>query len=324
MHHVSTWIALALTAAVPAGADGCLTRPKSSAALRSNYNYTMTVDGRERRYILHVPPQLAPPAAGWPLVIVLHGTHGTGQKVQRDLGFDTHADTVGFITAYPDAYQRMRWNDGRGTLPSSAAGIDDVAFLVALVSDIAQRVPVNLDRVYLTGVSNGGMMTYRAGCEAPHVFAAIAPALANVPEPIFATCAPPAGLSVLAINGAADPAIPLGGGEVCSDFEVGCEGGFVVSIDQSLGRFAAANGCDGTYTSVLLPQSVNDGTTVERRTYTACPAGVEVLAYIIHGAGHVWPPRPPQLPALGPTSANLDATGLVVEFFLRHERAGGG
>lgn len=74
-----------------------------------NYDETLTVDERERAYILHVPPQ-ANPDASLPLIIVLHGSYGSGRKMQVGVGFDEYADERGFLVAYPDAYDGMRWN----------------------------------------------------------------------------------------------------------------------------------------------------------------------------------------------------------------------
>ncbi|MFZ5819435.1 MAG: alpha/beta hydrolase family esterase, partial [Chloroflexota bacterium] len=258
-----------------------------------------------------------------PLIIVLHGTYGTGRKMQLGLGFDPYADQRGFYVAYPDAYQKpgeretARWNDGRGTLESSLTGIDDVKFLVDMVDDIAAQVPLDKSRVFVTGASNGGMMTYRLGCETSGVFAGIAPVIGNIPEPIFNSCNPSAPLNVLAINGDADPFVPFNGGEVCGETpSIFCEGGFVKSQPESLAKFAAANRCELTPQSVALPAQVDDGTSIEEQTYANCADGAQVKAFIIHNGGHTWPPRESQVEAGGKATGNLDATSVIVNFFL--------
>lgn len=159
------------------------------------------------------------------------------------------------------------------------------------------------------------MMTYRLGCETEGVFAGIAPVIANIPEPIFESCNPSVPLKFFAVNGSADPLIPLEGGEVCEEIRVGCAGGQVVSQAESVGLFAAANGCDPDPQSVTLPVEVEDGTFAEQQAYPNCPGGARVVAYIVHNGGHAWPPRLGQLPAAGAQSRNLDATRLIVEFF---------
>ncbi len=294
--------------------------PIPSPLSSGNHNLTLTVDRLERTYILHVPPAANEPL---PLIIVLHGTYGTGRKMQVELGFDPYADQRGFYVAYPDAYQKpgeretARWNDGRGTLESSLAGIDDVKFLVSMVDDIAAQVPLDRSRVFVTGASNGGMMTYRLGCETSGVFAGIAPVIGDIPEPIFDSCNPSAPLNVLAINGDSDPFVPFDGGEVCSDTpSIFCEGGWVKSQPESLAKFAAANGCDLALQSDTLPIVVDDGTFIEQQTYTNCSSKAQVMAYIVHNGGHTWPPRESQVQAGGQATANLDATQVIVDFFL--------
>lgn len=312
--------------------SGCALRqaePRSDVELSTysagDYHETITVDALERSYILHVPPVVHEGEA-LPLIIVLHGTYGTGRKMQLGLGFDPYADSRGFYVAYPDAYQKpgeretARWNDGRGTLESSLAGIDDVKFIVAMVDAIAADVPLDKRRIFVTGASNGGMMTYRLGCETSAIFAGIAPVIGNIPEPIFASCNPHTALHVLAINGDADPFVPFVGGEVCSDTpSMLCEGGWVKSQAESLGVFAAANGCEIVPQSVTLPVQVEDGTTIEAQTYANCASGAHVKAYIVHNGGHTWPPRESQLDAGGQATGNLEATPLIVDFFLGGE-----
>jgi polyhydroxybutyrate depolymerase len=280
----------------------------------------MNVDGLERTYILHVPPTATQPP---PLIIVLHGTYGTGRKMQLGLGFDPYADERGFYVAYPDAYQKpgenetARWNDGRGTLESSLEGIDDVKFLTSMVDEIAAQVPLDKSRVFVTGASNGGMMTYRLGCETDGVFAGIAPVIGIIPQPIFDSCNPQATLNFLAINGDSDPFVPFNGGEVCGDTPSRlCEGGWVESQIASIAKFAAADGCELVPQSITLPTLVDDDTSIEEQTYANCADGAQVKAYIIHNGGHTWPPRESQLDAGGNSTGNLEATPLIVEFFL--------
>ena len=301
-------LALLLTACV---------RPQTDSLRPGNHDLSMTVDGLKRTYILHTP-LAARQGQPLPLLIVLHGGGGSGQKMQHFLGFDAYADERGFYVAYPDSYRSAgqhaaHWNDGRGT--EATSDVDDVTFLLEMIADIGRRVPLDEQRVYVTGASNGGMMTYRLGCETQGVFAGIAPVIANIPQSIFATCAPAAPLNILAVNGSADPLIPLEGGNVCEGIRFGCAGGQVVSQAESVGRFAAANGCDPVPQSVKLPVEVADGTFVEQQTYANCTSGAQVTAYIVHNGGHTWPPRPPQLPAAGTQSRNLDTTRLIVAAF---------
>jgi len=289
-----------------------------------NHSQALFVDNLERTYILHVPPAIIE-GDTLPLIIVLHGTYGTGRKMQLGLGFDSYADQRGFFVAYPDAYQKpgeqdtARWNDGRGTIESAQQGINDVQFIIEMIADISEKVFLDQTRIYVTGASNGGMMTYRLGCETKGVFAGIAPVIGNIPQPIFGTCAPQAPINFLAINGDADPYIPILGGEVCQDIRVGCEGGMVASMTNSVAVFSVANGCQPNPYHKTLPVLVEDGTFIEKNTYLGCVSGAQVEAYVVHNGGHSWPPREPQISSGGQSSGNLDATQVIVDFFLRGE-----
>lgn len=280
-----------------------------------NHHETLTVDERERVYTIHVPPQVEDNEP-LPLIIVLHGSYGSGRKMQLGLGFDELADARGFLVAYPDAYDGMRWNDGRGTLASSDEGVDDVAFIREMIDDIASQVTIDETQVFVTGASNGGMMAYRLGCDAADVLAGIAPVIGNLPEPLAESCVPSAPIAFLSINGVDDPLIPLDGGEVCAEVRWGCEGGQVISAQESREVFAAANQCSLFPTSETLPTLVDDGTSVEKITYPDCQAGAPVVAYLVHNSGHTWPPLDPQLGISGQPTANLDATQVIVDFFL--------
>lgn len=294
-------------------------RPSLSGSTQATEVETVLVGGLKREYRLFAPPTARRNA---PLVIVLHGTYGTGEKMQRGLGFDPYARRHNFLVAYPDAYRKegdrstTRWNDGRGVLDSSKMGIDDVAFISALIDDVARKHDIDRRRVFVTGASNGGMMAYRVGCELAGQVRAIAPEIGNVPQPLSASCNPQAGLSILSINGAEDPLIPLDGGEVCQGVSKRmCEGGQVLSRTESLSYFARANGCAAPSSSRRQPR-VSDGTEVEDIVYGNCQSGAQVRSIVVHGMGHVWPPNEGQAKVSGPSSQNLDATAEVVNFFM--------
>lgn len=317
------WIATLLATAVL-----WLPAPSAEAQWRRDRDaapdgHIVTVDGLTRRYQLHRPPG---GSTGKPLLIVLHGTQGSGAKMERGLGFDPHADRHGFVVAYPDAYtprgerQSWRWNDGRGTLPSSRIPIDDVRFLAALIDEIARKHGIDRRRVFLTGASNGAIMTYRAACEAPHLFAGIAPVIGNVAEPLSRGCRPRSPVSILAINGVADPFVPYLGGEVCPGVHQRvCEGGRVASAATSTALFARAASCALTPTRSSRPPQVADGTSVEDIRHGGCRDGQEVGLIAIHGGGHAWPPVPSRLGASrsGTSSGNIDATAEIVAFMQR-------
>lgn len=312
MKALSTVLLLTFLAACAAAADSG-DRPLAAG----DHALRLRVDGRVRTYLLHVPPQAARHRP-LPLLVALHGGYGNGRYMQR-VGFDAYADERGFLVAYPDGVERS-WADGRGTTPAEEEGVDDVAFLRRLVDDVARRLPVERRRTFLTGSSNGGMMTWRVACETRGVFAGYATVIANIPEPIAAACTPRTPVPFLAINGVADPVIPVDGGDCCGnpDGPLG-QGGRVLSADESIARVAAAARCAPQPAVEEIPPRVDDGTAVERRTFRGCARGARVVALRVDGMGHSWPPLEGILGAfIGPTSHNLDAAAEIVEFFFPH------
>jgi polyhydroxybutyrate depolymerase len=261
----------------------------------------------ERHYELFVPTD----TPNLPLVIALHGAGGTGRQMQRFAGFDNIAAREQFLVAYPDGVDH-HWNDGRGAVNT---GVDDVAFIASLIDEIAGVHAIDRTRVYVTGASNGAMMTYRLGCDLADRIAGIAPVIGNLPATI--TCAPRAPLSVLAINGTDDPLVPYGGGEVARNR------GTVLSAMLSTAAFARAAGCSGAQPTINEPDIDRDDGSRTRRTRYSCPAPVEIELLTLEGAGHTWPGGPQYLPrfVIGGTSHDFDGGERIWEFFATHTRS---
>lgn len=302
--------------------DGDTASPRSAPASTSAGYIQLQSKGLAREYILHTPPGES--TSPMPLVIVIHGTVGTGKKMEDSLGFNPYADRYGFAVAYPDAYvsdngkNTTRWNDGRDTLESSKLGVDDVGFIRDMVADIGQRIPLDRSRVFVTGPSNGGIMTYRLICEASDLFAAAAPVIGNIAVSTSQTCSPRHPMSILAINGTEDPFVPFAGGTVCKNIPKAlCEKGEVISAERSLAMLAKSFGCsDGPRHAMLAPTVAADPQ-LESVVYDRCAANTRVSAYWIHGGGHTWPPNSGQLGSKnGRPTKNLDATEAIVNFFM--------
>ena len=117
----------------------------------------LTAGGRPRRFALHLPRTGS--GGGIPLVIVLHGNHqdATGQMMRDWTTFDEQAGAFGFAVAYPDGIGGC-WADGRGVTTADEEGVDDVAFLRALIDTMADRHGTHPDRTVVAGVSNGAFM----------------------------------------------------------------------------------------------------------------------------------------------------------------------
>lgn len=167
--------------------------------------HTIGVAGQDRVYRLHKPAGLP---ASVPLVVVLHGGFGSAEQAERNYGWDQLADSAKFVAVYPDGVRRA-WNvNGGGCCGKPAREhINDVAFISAVVADVAKHIGIDPSRVYATGMSNGAIMSYTLACETT-LFAAIGPVAGTQLDP----CTSPHPVSVIAIHGTADPNIPYGGG----------------------------------------------------------------------------------------------------------------
>jgi polyhydroxybutyrate depolymerase len=188
-------------------AAGCAVwHPKPpSGFVEGNSIHTVNAGGRDRVYRLHKPAGLAASAS---LVVVLHGGFGSAEQAERSYGWDQLADSKRFVVAYPDGVNRA-WNvNGGGCCGKPAREhIDDVSFISAAIADVVKNVGIDASRVYATGMSNGGIMSYTLACDTT-LFAAIGPVSGTQLDP----CHSPHPLSVMAIHGTADPLVPYGGG----------------------------------------------------------------------------------------------------------------
>jgi polyhydroxybutyrate depolymerase len=286
---------------------------------------TMEFGGKTRSYRVHVPPghDLSKPT---PLVLVFHGAGGDGAQMMRLTGFNELADQHGFIVAYPEGYQK-NWNDGRGVphWPAQAENIDDVGYISMLIDRLSKTLNVDRRRVYATGISNGGLITLRIGCELSDKLAAIAPVARTLTEKMAQSCRPPRPLPVLFVIGDADPLIPWQGGEqnMGQGFMVR-----VLSAPQTVAHWVNRNGCAAKASVTELPdRDPQDGTRVRRELYGSCKAGAEVVLYAIEGGGHTWPKLEraggPMVDAatarrFGKTSRDLIASEAIWEFFRKH------
>jgi polyhydroxybutyrate depolymerase len=158
--------------------------------------HAITMKG-DRLVTVHVPAHRAGPA---PLVLVLHEFPGNG-AMAMGYGFDPLVDTEGFVAVYPDGLGGS-WNAGGCCGEASDNDTNDVAFLTSVVKQVEARTKIDPKRVYVTGFSNGAMMSYRLGCQTD-LFAAIAPIAGDVES----DCKHPAPASVLHVHGLADSAV---------------------------------------------------------------------------------------------------------------------
>jgi len=276
----------------------------------------LSVDGRERAYVYHVPSGYDGTHAV-PLVLALHGRLGQGSGEERLSHLDKISDERGFLVVYPDGLDRS-WADGRGGTPSDRKGVDDVKFLSKLIDRMEAEFKVDSSRIYATGMSNGGFMSGRLACQMSDRIAAVAIVAASLSETVAESCHPEAPVSVLVLQGTEDPLVPLAGGALGRN----TAGGVVLSHDATVAVFAKLDRCPSAPETQHIADHAGDGTTIDVAIYSGCAGGSEVRGYVVNGGGHTWPGGMQYLPAsiIGKTSKNMDASEVIWEFFSTKRR----
>jgi polyhydroxybutyrate depolymerase len=274
---------------------------------------TLSVDGRERTFLVYVPETKADKPRA--VVLALHGGGGNGRQMERYSRLNQTAKAHGFIVIYPDAVE-ANWNDGRGMdfIRAQKENIDDVKFLRAAVDAVAGETPIDRSRVFATGISNGAFMSHRLATEASDLVAAVAPVVGGMAPAMAEKFAPTYPVSILLIQGDADPLVPIGGGEVRA---MGKSRGKTVPIADALAKYVARNGNQGDPVVTTQDNKPDDSTTVEFRKYADGAGGAKTHYYLIKQGGHTWPGRPLYLPEaiIGKASQEFSASDVIWEFF---------
>jgi len=275
-----------------------------------------------RHFYLYKPSGTQLPA---PLLLVLHGggpaTEALG--ISRRTRFKAIADREGFAIAYPNGIAN-NWNDGRQSEKDREIGvdrIDDVGFFRRLIDALVEDGIARHREVYVTGLSNGGMMSFRLACDLSDRIAAAAPLIANMPTTLIKGCVPGRAVPLLVMNGTEDPLIPWQGGPVAPQFPP--DRGSVVSVEESLSFWQQNNRCDGPSVTKSLPdRDPEDGTRVVLHRWPACADQSDLQLYEITGGGHTvpgWTLRKGGLLAriLGRASQDIDAEEIIWAFLKR-------
>jgi len=210
-----------------------------------------------------------------PTVIVLHGAFSSAAWTARHYGFAEAAAARGFAAVFPQGL-RGCWNDGRNPFPWRA---NDVAFLKVLAGELMAEGVADPTRIYLAGVSNGGMMAMRMLCEASDLFAGAGTIIANMPMAIGAKCQPPRPMPIVMFNGSADTWVPYRGGGV-GFLNLG---GYVWGTQQTADFIAHANRCGAE--PAMSDVSI-DAMSITRFAWTGCDRRANVTLYRVNGGRH--------------------------------------
>ncbi len=244
--------------------------------------YELRVGGLRRSAEVRAPR--APAAAGTtrPLVIVLHGGGGNAANAEQMTGFTALVEREGIVVAYPNGSGRGRrrlltWNARHCCAYAMERGVDDVAFLSALIDTLVRAQAVDPRRVFLTGMSNGAMMSHYAGLRLGGKVAGIAPVVGTVFGDEPAALAP---VRAIIFNGIRDGRVPFAGGAPGTLAGNAWRRDARPALEQGA-YWARANGCG------LEPRRDSVANVVTYRW--PCPRGREVELHAVVDGGHAWP-----------------------------------
>ena len=172
-------------------------------------NESITQNDLVRDYIVHIPGSYDNKVP-IPLVLCFHGYGGTASGISYT-NFNDVSDTANFIVVYPQGTllkRKSHWNVGGWTLDSK---IDDVGFISSLLDSLSERYNINQSRIYSTGMSNGGYMSFLLACQLSDRIAAIASVTGSMTPQTYNLCNPQRPIPVLQIHGTNDQKVPYKG-----------------------------------------------------------------------------------------------------------------
>lgn len=251
-----------------------------------DYTFSIEHGGLRRMYRVHVPAKLdlAQPA---PVLFALHGGGGSMEYQANDnnYGLIGKSDREGFVVVFPNGFSRFQsgqfatWNAGRCCGGARDENIDDVGFIRRVFDTLTHQVNVDRRHVFATGMSNGGLMSYRLACEMSDVFKAIAPVAGTDNT---RSCSPANPVSVLHIHAKNDPHVLFtgGAGPEARDKSKVTE---FTSVPDTIAKWVKLDGCSAT------PRRVLDKPGAYCEVYTSCRGKAEVQLCVTEAGGHSWP-----------------------------------
>lgn len=293
--------------------------PVECSQVSAGYD-TLEIEAAGNSYIVDVyVPSRFEPGTPTPIVLNWHGLGSNGLEQSLLTAYDLLANEEGFIVVYPTGLSdpgvgRPSWELDQ----FDVTGRDDLAFANRLIDVMIADYCGDSERIYSTGMSNGGFFTSRLVCELSDRLAAAA-SVAGVSH--FDGCRPSRAIPFIAFHGTADDVVPFAGGSSTLQGEAaGMDSTF---FDQNMAdefaEFARDAGC------AVDPKIVSISDSVLEYQYQGCDDAVQMSFYEIDGGGHTWPGSPfgSLLEVLmGPTTQDIAATDLGWELFRENTLSG--
>jgi len=258
----------------------------------------MVIDGNKRSFLTYLPSTAK--TGKLPLVISLHGGFASPKGMFHLADFRPVAEREKFIVVCPAS--KHFWHDG-----ADLHGIDDVKFIDQLITYMVKTYDADPDRIYVTGISNGGFMTARLACQLNQRIAAVAIVAASLDIGEGYDLERP--MPALYMHGTTDPVVAYEGGKLF--------GRRVFSHQEIISKWIELDKCDKEPIVTDIPDAAHDGTSILKEEYRNSKNGLKVISYTIVNGGHTWPGGWQYLPKLviGKTTRNLNACEEIWDFF---------
>jgi polyhydroxybutyrate depolymerase len=269
-----------------------------TAPAMADDTWTIPSGGLMRSARVHVPASYDP-AKGTPLIVNFHGYTSNGQQEDFLSQMSAKSDAAGFIAIYPEGTGASpSWNAGACCGEAAMNGTDDIGFVKAILDTAADKLCIDAKRIFATGMSNGGFLSHRIGCELADRFAAVAP-VAGVLG--VATCTPSRPMPIIHFHGTMDTLVPYDGSASM---------GFA-SVADTFAGWGTRNKCTDQPSETFRMADAHCS------SYLACAGGAQVTLCTVDNGGHTWPGGTP-IPGLGYTTTNISATDAMWSFFQAH------
>lgn len=264
----------------------------------------ITHDGQERSYLLYIPNSYDG-ASDVPLLFNFHGFTSNAREQMAYGDFRAIAEREGFIIAHPEGLRfngSTHWNVGGWTVGSQ---VDDVDFTLEMIEDITSEYNIDQNRIYSTGMSNGGYMSFLLACQLSDKIAAIASVTGSMTPQTFDDCNPQHPTPILQIHGTQDVVVPYDGSS------------WTKSIDDVMAYWVTYNSCNGDADQSDIPDvDTSDNSSVEEFTYQDCNKNIITKHLKVEGGGHTWAGSEINV---GGTNYDINASELIWEFLSQYD-----
>ena len=263
--------------------------------------FTFKFDGLDRSYILHKPKNFDKNS---PLVFMLHGFGSSSMNIMSYSQMNLIADQNGFMVCYPQG-SRLETGQSHWNANLDMSSVNDIGFLSSLAKLIQKNYDVNPENTFVSGMSNGGFMSYTLACEKPDVFRAIASITGTMSGRDWQNCKPSFNIPIMQISGTEDKTVPWDG-----TMSTAYGWGGAPHIVKVVDFWAEKNGCNVDEKINFPDLDLSDKSTVSLVKKKGSPKNNEVWFYTVNGGGHDWPG------SWG--NRDLSATEEIWKFFNHH------